>query len=160
MDAAIPGMEGCTSTSSPPKPDRYRHPEVWRIVASLSPLSSAYRWLSRSVEGRVIRVCATLASKVAIPEHGGAGVYNTILSGVLDLFVPPGRAVKRFWEKTMIARQFRGFTAAACLMLLAALGMPAASWAWVPRCAPNPAGRLSGSCSSAGGRCWRPSRKV
>ena len=43
MDAAIPGMEGCTSTSSPPKPDRYRHPGVWRIVASRSPLSSAYR---------------------------------------------------------------------------------------------------------------------
>ena len=94
------------------------------------PLFSAYGWLSRSVEGRGIRVCATLTSKVAIPEHGGAGVYNTILSGVLDLFVPPGRAVKRFWEKTMIARQFRGFTAAACLMLLAAIGMPDASWAW------------------------------
>ena len=130
MDAAIPGMEGCTSTSSPPKPDRYRHHGVWRIVASRSlsffrlPLAIPER------EGRVIRVCATLASKVVIPEHGGAGVYNTILSGVLDLFVPPGRAVKRFWEKTMIARQFRGFTAAACLMLLAALGMPAASWAW------------------------------
>ena len=30
----------------------------------------------------------------------------------------------------MIARQFRVFTAAACLMLLAAIGMPDASWAW------------------------------
>ena len=46
------------------------------------------------------------------------------------MFVPPGRAVKRFWEKKMIARQFRGFTVAACLMVLAAFGMPDTSWAW------------------------------
>lgn len=43
-----------------------------------------------------------------VPERGKTGVYNTILFGVLQLFVPPGRAVKRFWEKKMIARQFRG----------------------------------------------------
>ena len=30
----------------------------------------------------------------------------------------------------MIARQFRGFTVAACLMVLAAFGMPDTSWAW------------------------------
>lgn len=65
-----------------------------------------------------------------VPERGKTGVYNTILFGVLQLFVPPGRAVKRFWEKKMIARQFRGFTVAACLMVLAAFGMPDTSWAW------------------------------
>lgn len=65
-----------------------------------------------------------------VPECGKTGVYNTILFGVLQLFVPPGRAVKRFWEKKMIARQFRGFTVAACLMVLAAFGMPDTSWAW------------------------------
>ena len=53
------------------------------------------------------------ARKPVVPERGKTGVYNTILSGVLQSFVPPGRAVKRFWEKKMIARQFRGFTDAA-----------------------------------------------
>ena len=40
------------------------------------------------------------------------------------------RAVKRFWEKKMITRQFKGFTVAACLMALAMFAMPGTSLAW------------------------------